>query len=291
MITSFVKQLAIGAALACALLSAPAPALAEDVFIMPNAFVTRNTEPFSLALTESDHFPDLGHAPSNAPDHTKLSTGTDVWTASGATYYDRGNGHNAYSAWSFVVLDADEHAARYLFEPEGRGWVRLGATLHEGKAQLSGAEAQMFLDGLYLTPDERAAFTAPTDPFQVDYHRSASSYVCVRRCDRPGILTYRGSSISADPELGLRAFNVTVYMRGANHPAPDLPIELVTPTERRMLRTDANGHLVIPDGVFGPVMLSMSVRRPPVSDDANFTESVSTLTFDAPAVANDVNAH
>ena len=67
--------------------------------------------------------------------------------------------------------------------------------------------------------------------------------------------------------------------------------KLVTPTERRMLRTDANGRVVIPDGIFGPVMLSLSLRRPPAFEDRNFTQTTATLTFDAPAVANDVNAH
>lgn len=262
--------------LACPLIIAPAAA--EDVFILPHAFTTPTNRPFSLALTESDSFPNLGHPPAGAPGMTQRSFGTSVWDASGAISTDPSN----YSAWSLVVLTSDELAARYIYEPERRGWVKLSAELERGTETLEGDDARAFLDSMYMTPDERAAFVPPSGAILVERSLYAMSFVCVRRCDELNIIGHRDNAIRAHAELGLRAFWITVYMQGRSRPAPDAPIELVTATERRTLRTDANGLLLVPEDIHGVVMLSQTLRRPPAAEDRNYLEYTRTLTFELP---------
>jgi hypothetical protein len=278
LLSKIIRRTLVAAACACVLGAAP-PTAAEDVFIIPDAFTTQNRDPFGLSLTESDRFPNLGRAPANAPGRAHLRDGTPVSTtpiegASGDISTDPSN----YSAWSLVVDKTSAEDARYIYEPERRGWVKLRVTLNDGAVELAGEEARAFLQTLYLTPEERASFVAPAGPVSVNRYRTANAYVCVRRCDTPGVISYRSAQFQADPTLGLRAFTLTYDSRGI----PDLPVELVTATDRRELRTDASGGIVIPDDVHGIVMLSIRVRRPPAPSNSNYSDRTSTLTFELP---------
>lgn len=265
-----------------ALASLPAiapPAPAQEIFIVPDAFTVARVQPFNLALTESDHFPQLGHMPPNAPGMTRSSSGTSVWVAGGAT--SKREGH--YEAHSFNVLPADENAARYAYEPEHPGWVKLGASMPGETAELNGADAATFLDAMYMTPSERAAYARPTGAITVSQHELvAESFVCVRRCDIPGVTVNASNFFRAVPQSGLRAFSLHVASGGTIVPAPDFPVDLVTSAERRTLRTNTDGVLAIPDDIHGIVMLSATLRRPPVRADESYSESGRTLTFELP---------
>lgn len=191
------------------------------------------------------------------------------------------------STSGLAVFDRTEEALRLALIAPQIGVNVASVTLAPQDVERRDAEAARYLDEIGASPAARTAFEAMPAPgvLRETYTRYAKTIFCVTNClQLARAIAKSGHALEFVVFAGrdgvtFRRF--VLYRQGVA--AADQPVVAVTTDgQRRMLRTDAQGLLALPDDVRGPTLLSATILRPPEGAEGRFLSDVATLTFIAP---------
>jgi hypothetical protein len=239
--------------LAALLAAAPTLASAHDTVLLAAPGEARAGAPVELALSSVVTFPTLDYGP--------LPTRVASATASNGTV---------------VVLERRPEALHLRLISSRPGLHAVAVSLKPHTFTLGADEVAHYMDEIAASPALRAQ--AAADPaFRETYVKHAKTLVCVAPCGdvRPATLPL-GAPMEFTGAPGAGRF--LLLYRGRPLAGQVVAVQAAA-GERRMLKTDAAGVIVLPPDARGVVLLSAVRLRPPAHPGATWASDFATLTF------------
>ena len=142
-------------------------------------------------------------------------------------------------------------------------------------------ELDHYLDEIGASAAVRASVASLTEAgvMRETFTKTAKAWVCVQTC---------GDETRPAEPAALNFYRVsgrTFELVARGEALPGQSVVLVSAAGRRMLATDAEGRVVLPEGLSGRLMLSAVVLKPPAAAGGQFESEWTTLTLDADLLA------
>lgn len=247
------------------LLAAPLAAQAHDSFLILPASVAAG-RPFAVQVTSSSFFPE--------PE----------------TAIRPGRIYRLFARSGDQALETrpteGEVAMQIAVSPPGEAGAVIGVSLSPWPIEVGADERSHYMDEIGALPALRAAVEAGTAADGVlheTYTKHLKAIACSQTCAGVGAERPLGLYLEfiVDPSRP-RAF--VLLRNGA--PLTGLPVFATTENMGRLpLVTDAQGRVILPEGLTGPVLLMAVDLQPPLGPHARFTSEWAALTFDARLLA------
>ena len=259
------RHVAIISGAAAAALFAGAAA-AHDFFLLPDAFLAQTDRPLFVHATSSSDFPalDVGTSRERIGEIKAVVGGRPA---------------------AVVVQAQTAKSLRLAVSSRNSGMGVVTVQTPWRDAEWGPDQVETWLEEHPFKPDEVAAarrLLPEPRTLKVRSRRLAKTLACFRTCT-PGAASAAGLELELVPEFDRGHTSPSRFqLLRDGRPLAGQPVTVWPASgQRRSVVTDARGHVDVPAGTTGPVMLLAATLDPPSESGGRFTARLASLTFEA----------